>query len=412
MEFENNDDFSFSIPGIEEGGEEFSGKVTIETDEETIETPKDETPVFTYSDDNEDDQDNEPDEPTITISTLDDLNENTDSDSDEANEGGEADTDDDTKEPVPSTSAPSSPSFVTKFASALQKDGILTLPDEDIKNVKNVSDLRDAVKKTIESNEYSALGDRGKEALKAINNGVPIENVIEHHNREVNLSQYTEDRFIESDTDTDDVVEQKRKIRENIIYNGYKARNFSDAEASKLTKRSFDAGEDEVDARSAIAAIKESARAAKEQEFAAAEQKKKDNEEKRNAYRKEVMETEEVIPGLKISKEVAQWLADATTMPTGRKQDGTLRTVVSDKRDENPKLFNLRLNYLIKMGLFDEKPDLSFLGAKQQSSAIEELERQLSNDNRFEGGRAISLDSVAQREAQAEMFAALGATDI
>ena len=54
-----------------------------------------------------------------------------------------------------SESAPSSPHLLTRLASALYKDGVLTgVSEEDIKDV-DVPKLADMIKNTIEKNEYS-----------------------------------------------------------------------------------------------------------------------------------------------------------------------------------------------------------------------------------------------------------------
>jgi len=311
-----------------------------------------------------------------------------------------------------SESAPSSPHLLTRLASALYKDGVLTgVSEEDIKDV-DVPKLADMIKNTIEKNEYSDLDNRAKEALEAIRAGVPIENIIKHHNAETKLADFTEDRFIESDSDDEDIAENKRTIRQNLIYNDLIARGYSQADAERRTRQSFNSGDDEADAKLALNSLKSIAAQRKQAEIEQAKQVQQQHENSRQELFKRVAELKEVLPGMPVNEETAKWMAEAMTNPTGRNENGQLRTTVSDKRSENPFNFDTRLHYFIKMGLFDEKPDLSLFTRRSMSSAVEELEKSLSTEGIYEAGRGASLESITEREMKENYLRMLDGVDI
>jgi len=311
-----------------------------------------------------------------------------------------------------SESAPSSPHLLTRLASALQKDGVLTgVTDEDIKDV-DIPKLADMIKGTIKQNEYSDLDARTKEALDAIRAGVPVENVVKHHNAETKLADFTEDRFIESDIDDEAIADSKKEIRQNLIYNDLVARGYSQADAERRTRQSFNSGDDDADAKLALNSLKSIAVQRKKAEVEQAKQSQQNHENSRKELFNRVAELKEVIPGMPVNDDTAKWMAEAMTNPTGRNENGQLRTTVSDKRSEDAFSFDTRLHYFIKMGLFDEKPDMSLFTRRSMSSAVEELEKSLSTEGIYEAGRGASLESITEREMKENYLRMLDGADI
>jgi hypothetical protein len=105
-------------------------------------------------------------------------------------------------------------------------------------------------------------------------------------------------------------------------------------------------------------------------------------------------------------------MAEAMTNPTGRTENGALRTTVSDKRSESPFDFDTRLHYFIKMGLFDEKPDTSLFTKRSMSNAVQELEKSLSTEGIYDAGRGASLESITEREMKDNYLRLLDGVDI
>lgn len=311
-----------------------------------------------------------------------------------------------------SDSAPSSPHLLTRLASALHKDGVLTdVSEEDIKNV-DIPKLAEMIKGTIQKNEYSDLDSRAKEALDAIRAGVPIENVVKHHNAETKLADFTEDRFIESNSDDESIADSKKEIRQNLIYNDLIARGYSQADSERRTRQSFNSGDDDADAKLALDSLKGIATQRKKAEVEQAKQSQQHHEDSRKELFSKVAGIKEVLPGMPVNDDTAKWMAEAMTNPTGRNESGQLRTTVSDKRSEDAFSFDTRLHYFIKMGLFDENPDLSLFTRRSMSSAVEELEKSLSTEGIYEGGRGASLESITEREMKDNYLRMLDGADI
>ena len=315
-------------------------------------------------------------------------------------------------EDMPSSeSAPSSP-LLTRLASALYKDGVLTgVSEEEIKDV-DIPKLADMIKGTIKQNEYSDLDPRTKEALDAIRAGVPVDNVVRHHNAETKLADFTEDRFIESDVDEEAVAEDKKAVRQSLIFNDLLARGYSKEDSQRRANQSFNSGDDEADAKLALDSLKKIAIQRKQSEVKEAESNKVAHEERRNDLIKKVTELKEIMPGVAVTEETTKWMAEAMTNPTGRTEQGTLRTTVSDKRSESPFDFDTRLHYFIKMGLFDEKPDTSLFTKRSMSNAVQELEKSLSTEGIYDAGKGASLEGITEREMKSNYLRLLDGVDI
>jgi len=403
MEFQNNENdlgFSFDIDGVED-----AGTFEIELKEDA---PSSAADAAVKSANTTDGESTEAEDATSEEGTFEVTLKNAISGSEK-----EGDTTFTLPEDKPSSdSAPSSPHLLTRLASALQKDGVLTgVTEEDIKDV-DIPKLAEMIKGTIKQNEYSDLDPRTKEALDAIRAGVPVENVVKHHNAETKLADFTEDRFIESDIDDEAVADTKKNIRQNLIYNDLIARGYSQPDAERRTRQSFNSGDDEADAKLALDSLKSIAVQRKQAEVEQAKQTQQQHENSRQDLFKRVAELKEVLPGMPVNDETAKWMAEAMTNPTGRSESGQLRTTVSDKRSEDPFNFDTRLHYFIKMGLFDEKPDMSLFTRRSMSSAVEELEKSLSTEGIYEGGRGASLESITEREMKENYLRMLDGADI
>lgn len=296
-------------------------------------------------------------------------------------------------------SVPSSPSFIADFASALAKDGVITGIEEDkLKGITSLLALKDAIADTIKTNEFADLDDRAKEVLNAIRAGVPVEKIEKFHNTEMQLAQYTEDKFVDDEDDDEEALTYKAEVRRNLIFNDYRVKGFTEEVAKRKTDASFKSGDDIEDAKLAIEGLKATAAQRKQVEFQAAQANKQKYEEARESLKQNVLKTEEIVPGLKVSEEMRRHLAEAMTVPTGRTKEGQLRTVVSDKRAENPSAFDTKLNYYIALGLFNDKPDLSIFTKAKVSSAVSEMEKNLTSSGVYEGGRGINLENVMKTE--------------
>jgi hypothetical protein len=386
---EGIEDFEFSIEGIEENND------TFEMDVLNDGSPVGDTENTTLTDDNKDENKNVDPMSTFDVTFKNDVtgNEEDVTDSDTPSKNGEV--------------FSSSNVALTKLASALHQDGIITgVTEEELKDVDG-DKLAEFLKRTIKSNEYADLGDKGKEFLDAIRAGLPLETAVKIHNTELQLENFTEDLFVESDDDDDDVAESKRASREQLIYNDLLSRGFSADVAKRKTAMSFKEGVDEEDAKVALESLRTVVKQNKAAELERVKAEQEAIQTQRQALVAKVISTEEILPGIKVPEAMRSKIAKALTEPTGRDANGRLRNAVMDKRAVNAEMFDTRLNYLIELGLFDEKPDLSIFGRQKMSSAVKLLEKDLGNDVIYEGGKGTSLKGIAERENQVNMLSLL-----
>jgi hypothetical protein len=377
IEIEFEDDFTLDLDTSELADFETE---TVETEEEK--ESQDNEEGSNNNDEGSDDTENDVDDNAPATFTLGDDND--------ADGNEDQDVDDD---------------IIKNLASAFQKDGIITVNDEDVKNVKSLGDLGELIKKTIQKNEFSDLNDDAKAAIDAIRKGVPIEAVRATHNLETTLNSIKEEDFIESDTDTDEDAEQKKTLRANLIMRDLLNRNFSREKAEKLLKRSIESGDDIEDSKEAHKNLLDQVKLKKQEDLKIAEQRQAEIEKNKQALIESVDKTKEIIPGVKLTDDVKKFIKEGLTAPTGRTENGQLRTVVTDKRDEDPTGFNTKLLYYIKLGLFDKEPDFSTLKNSKVTSAVAELEKNLRNSGgNYKGGKGLSLGNSGGGSSSFDML--------
>lgn len=395
-QIEEMDDFEFSIDGIEESADTFSMDFDTPTNDSKTSTE-------VNASNKEDKEGNKVDTPNA----LDVFEVDEQGNSVTAGKEGEV-VADGNPSTIDKGISSSNGNYVSKFASALYQDGILSgFSEDELKGDLDNEKLADLIAKTIKANEYADLGERGKEFLDAVRAGVPIEVATKIHNTEIQLDNLKDESFIETDDDEEESSESKRAIREQLIFNDFRSKGIKESVAKRLTAASFKEGADEEDAKNAVENLKNTIKQTKAARIEAAKAEEVQLIEKRNAFVAKIIKTEEIIPGIKVPEKMRSELAKALTEPTGRDANGRLTNAVSDKRAENMEQFDTRLNYYIKLGLFDDKPDLSVFGKQKMTSAVKQLEKELGNDIVYEGGRGASLKGVGERENQAKMLSLL-----
>lgn len=369
---DNFDELSFDIDGLEAINET---EVTTEVIDQSAEAnTAEDTTTTTASEAKEDDN-------SFNVVFK------TDSKEAKVNSSSDSDEDDDDVEV-------NSSSLVKQLVEAFAKDGVLAVDDEDIKAVKDFEGIKDLIAKTIKTNEYSDLSEEAKSALEAIRKGVPVDRVVQNYNTELTLSNIDEEDFVEAEDDEDEVADQKKDLRQKLIYQDLLSKGYSEAVARSKTEKSFRNNDDEEDAKIAATALLEKIKERKVADLVAAEDRAKDIEKQKEVFVESINNTKELVPGLPLTNDVKKWLVQSMTTPTGRTKDGKVRTVVSDKRAEDQTGFDTKLNYYIKLGLFDKKPNTSIFTSVKVSNATLELEKNLSQEGFYDGGKGISLKGL------------------
>lgn len=266
------------------------------------------------------------------------------------------------------------------FASALAEEGVLTNYDPEKDEVKDFDGLAELVKKTIEentkNNEFSDLNEEQKNFLQKLRNGFTIDDYVKTKTEEININNIKEDDLEENE----DL--QKQLIVEDLIESG-----IPKEKAEKLAQRSFDLGENEKDAKEALASKKvrfeNSVKEQEKQRKALIENTKKQHEENiKRIKEKTFNEKEQPFKEIKFNKRIAEEVFKNITEPVGYTDKGEPISALSKARQEDPLEFDYKLNYLFV--LTDGFKDLSKIKSDSKSKAAEEFAKKIKQNN--EGG--------------------------
>jgi hypothetical protein len=292
-------------------------------------------------------------------------------------EEDEADDKIDTKEKSPgSDTRDSSP--VTPFASLLHEKGILSNYDaeEFAKAVEESDDpfdvITNAMQKELEVANAKFINSFPPDLIDmamAVAQGVPYEAMKGPKLAEINYSKITEDKISESE----DL--QKKIVTDLLEFKGIKP-----ARINKLVETLGDSGALEEEAMDAINELKEIAKAKQEQikkDFA--NQQKHMNDQyaaQIESIGVDIDKTEEIIPGIKLTKSTKDKLFNNLTRITGNDQNGNSQNYIMTVRQKDPIHFDKNVAYLAE--LTKGFTDWSKLTKSAKSTATAELENVLN----------------------------------
>jgi hypothetical protein len=207
-----------------------------------------------------------------------------------------------------------------------------------------------------------------KELIKNFEEGVPLEDLITHKSAQVRYSN------IEDSTLEKDELLQKNLMKDYLS----KTTKYSTEKINKELKRLEDLGELLDEAKTAKTELIEFE---KEQEKKIIEQTKADREkaEKENAkivkdIHKTIVSTKEIIPGIKLTEKETDKLFKMVTTPAEVRGNQPISTA-SLMREKDPIKFDMTLNYLIELGVFDGKWDK--IMTKAETKTVSKLEKQV-----------------------------------
>lgn len=287
-----------------------------------------------------------------------------------------------------SEGAPSSPSEPLRlFASVLLEEGVIDAEDGRLEGLSGPSDLVDLIKDTIRKNEYADLNDDAKQMLEDYRKGVPSEVIRNYNNQRLQLENLQSSQILPSDEDSDEVTDQKENIRKALIYNSFIASGIGKERAEKLTARSIELGDDVEDAASALNDLKSINQRKMEEQRQLAESQKTEAAERIKKIEKQILETEEILPGMKIPESKRKQLFDQMTQPVKVTEQGPTYAI-QELRAKDPVTFDLRLHYLASLGLFNDNPDISVFGRTVNTKSVKKFTDSLENQkaNNFGGG--------------------------
>ena len=212
---------------------------------------------------------------------------------------------------------------------------------------------------------------------KTLEAGVSVSDIKRFENA-INYLENIDEDILTSENDQGEI------LRRQIIYQDYINKGFKPDRAEKEVDKSFNAGTDIYDAKTALDSNKDYFK--EEYENVLNEQKQKlklerDQKEKQLVeFKKKVLETEDPF-GIKVDKQTRQKVLDNLVKPVHKNKNGQLLTQLQKYSEENPMdaEYNFGLFYTLTNGFKDIE---KFIGQKvkqQTKSSIRELEHKLKN---------------------------------
>jgi len=270
----------------------------------------------------------------------------------------------------------SSSNLYSSLAKVLFEEGVTPHLDLEKDKVESVTDLINVIKKEVQASEFSDLTEDQKFYLQAIREGIPENNIRETIAASKTVSDIT-DEDIESDED----------LRLNIISQYYIAKGISEKEASKLAKRSVDLAEDIEDAKTSLSALKEMTDRLKTKQLEDARIQKvkqeEDSKQKLVKLKQSIVDTDEIIPGNKLTPRIKDILFDIITTPVDTRNGQPVNAIFKYMSD-NPVDAQMKLAYIYN--LTDGFKNMNkIITTKATSKAAKELEDTLRG-NRYNNG--------------------------
>ena len=285
--------------------------------------------------------------------------------------------DEETQESVDNEDKPSgdegnSPDFYNSIATSLVSDGVLSLPEEEIKAIKTAEDLSAAFKKQAELQ----LSEENKRVLEALDLGVPKEEIAQVERMLGQLANIT-DTMLSEETDDANVV------RQNIIYQDHLNNGIPADKAKRLVKQSLDEGTDVEDAIKALESNKSFFLDKRKGLIEAKKAELKSQEESNTAKQEKIknlfLEKEEPIKGMKLSKTQRENLYNKATKVVGKNKEGKFLTELEKYAETNPEDYQYNLNILFYLtnGFKDLGSVISKEVNEQTKSKLRDLDKAL-----------------------------------
>jgi len=306
---------------------------------------------------------------------------------------------DDKKEKESQQDEQSSPSIddaqisaYTNFMENLYNTGTLSSFDKDefVKQVKDGKDpnelIVEAKKNEIESRvkeELDSLTDEDRAIYEGKKAGVPLDR-LGQIDKALNYYESLDEDFFEN-SDNEDVVRQ-------IVSIDLKNRGFSEEEVQEQLDIYEEKDTLMSKGKKANSTLINNLSSQKESVIKESEEAKKQQAQQIEEYKKQLKDTisgiDEIVPDLKINKELKDQLYEDFTKPVKYEDDRPI-DVISDVRNKNPEMFDVALRYYNRLGLFNFdkdgkfKPDFSKINNNIRTKESKRIKNIVSNNDAF-----------------------------
>ena len=300
------------------------------------------------------------------------------------------------EEDTKSTRDGTSPEFFSSIANAFVEEGIFPdLQEDEVKNIKNAQDLRDAIDKQINA----GLTEQQQRIIKALNDGVET-SVIKRYENVISQLNNIDDDLLEEEG------EQAENLRKNLLYQDYINRGFSKQRAEKAVNKAFEDGTDIDDAKDALEGLREFYTSNYQAELEQAEENRrnieKENKERRENFKNNVLKDNfKMFDGVPLDKVTRQKAFDAVTKPVYKDPSGRYMTALGKYSAEHPEEYMAKLGllYVLTNGFENLDALVNKKAKKEIKKGFADLENKLNNTRRDSMGNiqftSGSKDSAA-----------------
>jgi hypothetical protein len=235
---------------------------------------------------------------------------------------------------------------------------------EDTAEIKSLEDLNAAIQKEVDSR----LTDTQKTIKEASEAGLDASAVSKQLNVVSKLKSVSEE-YISSDANLE--------FRKGVIAQDFLSRGYNKERAEIMAQRSIDAGSDVEDAKLALTSII----GIEEKKIADAIQSAKDEEnDSINDIKSHLEKNDEVVPGIKLTKEQKDELYKQMTTDLGNKENAFIK---AQKEDPIGSRIKLEAIFFVTKGL----TDFSVFGNAKETDISKNIESLLRGADFTENGR-------------------------
>lgn len=288
----------------------------------------------------------------------------------------------DTTETKVKEKSSASPNTYSSLTKALKDDGVLPdLDDEFLEKVVDADTFAEAIEKQVELK----LEENQKRIKQALDNGVESSEIKYFENTISYLDTITED-FLQEET------EQASKLREQLIFQDYINKGFSEERAQKQVKKSVDSGSDVDDAIDALESNKEHFNSKYEDTIKTAKKEVEDNKKaiKKEAaeLEKKVLETESPFTNVTLDKNTRKQVFENINKPVFKDEDGNFYTAIQKYQKENKTDFLHKIGVIFTLTDGFKNMDKLIKGAVKSESrrSLKEFEHTLVNSRSLNDG--------------------------
>ena len=278
--------------------------------------------------------------------------------------------------------------FYSSIAKALKEDGII--PDLDEKEIKSPEDFASGIDKYIKSK----LDEHKKRVAEALELGVEPTEIKRYENTLSYLETIKEDTL-------KDESDKGEKLRQQLIYQDFINRGYSEERAKREVTKSLNAGTDIEDAKEALNSNKEFFKKeydnlinqAREEEL----EYEKNRKEQAQKLQKSLLEDTMVFGELKLDKTIRQKALDNISKPVYKDpKTGELYTAIQKYEKDNRVDFlkNIGIIYTLTDGFTNLKGLIKDKVNNEVKKGIRELEHTLNNTSRSNDGNLKFVSGV------------------